>query len=200
MSYNSDLQRNNDELRAILQMINELPEAVTNRWNLLQRTEFRGERADATFYFSPENASHRMYLSESVWVNGGMRQNDNVYYYQKDMTNKFCSLSNITENSFTLTSGSGATELTVAFPFHLSAGETITVTHTRDGHNRSGYQIFNTDGTLRSYTRKDLTNSPGAVDVTEFTAPDECWFFWLCGRYDKSTSVTISNIVVTIEG
>ena len=173
-----------------------------NKWNLLERTEFRGIREQATFYFNPATAHHRMQLSEDVWVNGGRRYQSNISYYSNHNGGNaayMSSLSNITENGFTLTSGSAATDLVVAFPFHLKAGETITITHTRSGHNRSGYQIFNVDGTCRSYTKKDLTNSPGAGDTTTFTAPDECWFFWLCGRYDKSTSVTISNIVVTIE-
>lgn len=174
-----------------------------NKWNLLKRTEFRGDRAGATFYFDPTKSSHTMPLDENIYCNGGRHYNGNGYYYSSGASsnvNNFCTLSNITENSFTLTSGSGTTELFVAFPFHLKAGETIIVTHTRNGHNRSGYQIFNIDGTFRSYVKKDLANSPGAVDTIEFTATDECWFFWLCGRYDAGTSVTISDIRVTITG
>ena len=180
---------------------NVLWEAVTaeNLWNLLERTEYRGNRADATFYFNPSNANHRMYLSEDVYVNGGAHLSNGAYYSSaiSSNTNNFCTLSNITENSFTLTSGKAA-DVFVAFPYHLNAGETIKITHTRSGHNRSGYQIFNTDGTMKSYVRENLSNSPGAVDVTEFTATEECWFFWMCGRYDTNTSVTISNIMVTI--
>ena len=178
---------------------NVLWEAVTveNKWNLLERTEFRGEATDRTYYFHKNNTGTTMPLDENLYWNGGIHIDDGAYFASHN-TKRFCTLSNITENSFTLTSGSGGTENFVAFPFHLNAGETITVTHTRDGHNRSGYQIFNTDGTLRSCVRENLSNSPGAVDVTEFTATDECWFAWICGRYDASTSVTISNIVVTI--
>lgn len=169
------------------------------RWDLLNRTEFRGERADATYYFNADNANHRMYLSEDVWVNGGRHILDGVYNASHTGSGNFCTLSNITENSFTLTTGAGGgTERFAAFPFHLNAGETITVTHTRSAHNRSGYQIFNTDGTLRSYVRKNLSNSPGAVDTITFTAPDECWFFWIHGRQDAGTSVTISEISVII--
>ena len=102
---------------------NVLWEAITveNKWNLLERTEFRGQRADATFYFNPTNSAHKMNLSEDIWINGGMRYSSNVYYYSNyngGNNNRFSTLSNITENSFTLTSGSGSTELTVAFPFH----------------------------------------------------------------------------------
>ena len=197
MSYNSELQYNNDELRAILGMVNELLK-FKNKWNLLERTEFRGEKADTTFYFHKDDVGSTMPLDENLYWNGGIRIDDGAYY-ASHVTTRFCTLSNITENSFTLTSGSEGTDHFVAFPFHLNAGETITVIHTRDGFNRSGYQIFNTDGTLRNCIRKDLTNSPGMVDVTEFTATDECWFAWICGRYDAGTSVTISNIVVTIE-
>jgi hypothetical protein len=182
---------------------NVLWEVVTttaeNLWNLLERTEFRGERADATYYFNHANANHRMYLSEEVYVNGGNHAGDGSYYSNSVSTNakNFCTLSNITENGFTITTGNSA-EGFVAFPFHLNAGETIKVTHTRSGHNRSGYQIFNPDGTRKDYVRENLSNSPGAVHSTEYTATTECWFFWLCGRMDANTSVTVSNIQVTI--
>lgn len=172
-----------------------------NYWNLLERTEFRGEKADATFYFAPITNGQIMKLGEDIWINGCIRYQNNFYYYSNynnEYPGRFSTLSNITENSFTLTSGPSATELGVAFPFHLYAGETISITHTRNAHNRTGYQIFNMDGTYNSYVFKNLSNSPGAVDTTTFTATDECWFFWICGRQDAGTSVTISDIVVNI--
>ena len=168
-----------------------------NKWNLLNRSEFRGTR-DGTYYFNSTNTNHRMELSENYWVNGGRHVTNGVYFSSTANAANFCTLSNITENSFTITSGTGATDLFVAFPFHLNAGETITIIHTRSGHNRSGYQIFNTDGTLSSYVRNNLANTPGAINTDAYTAENECWYFWLCGRYDAGTSVTISNINVTI--
>lgn len=196
MSYNSELQNNNNELRAILGMVNELLK-FKNKWNLLDRIEYVGQIEDATYYFNAEDSSAVMPLSESVWLNGGIHFN-NGSYYNRDITIRQCTLSNITENSFTLTACSGGTDSFVSFPFHLNAGETIKITHTSDGTNRSGYQIFNVNGTIRDYVTKFSSNSPG-IDVTEYTATDECWFAWICGRYDAGTSMTISNIVVTIE-
>lgn len=174
-----------------------------NRWNLLERTEFIGETDGATYYFDPtgqyQSKITTMPLSEEIYWNAGRHINSGVYYSKAsaDKGNK-CTLSDITEDSFTITSGK-ITELYVAFPYHLNAGETITITHTRSSSNRSGYQIFNTDGTFRSYTRKNLANSAGAIDTTEFTATDECWFVWICGVYNSYASLSITDITVTIK-
>ena len=176
---------------------NVLWEFVTgeNKWNLLDRTEYAGDVADATYYFDATDPSAVMPLSESVWLNGGRHFNNGSYYNKRD-TARQCTLSNITENSFTITTGSAATELFVAFPFHLNAGETITITYRAIGGNRGGYQIFNADGTFNSYTKKIIQINTS--DTIEFTATDECWFAWLCGLYDPNASTTIADITVNI--
>lgn len=169
---------------------------LKNHWNLLERTEYRGLRENSGTYYFKSSPWTQMYLSEKVYVNGGRHIEGGVYYNANRYEQEFCKLSNITKNSFLLSIGD-VTELFVAFPFRLDAGETISITHTRDNGNRSGYQIFNTEGILQDYVRKNLSGA--GTDTITYKANVECWFFWLCGKADTNTSVTISDIVVNIE-
>lgn len=174
-------------------------EPDVNLWNLSSRTEFKCNREGYTFYYAAtgpyKTEGTTMPLDETLWWSGGRHLYDGCYYSYSSSSDVFGTLSNITENSFVLTSGN-ATDTFVAFPFHLNADETIKITFTRNSHVRGGYQIFNTDGTLRSYTFEGLAASSNASHTITCTASDECWFAWMVGYYDANSNVTISNIKV----
>lgn len=167
-------------------------EAVKRGWNLLERTQYKDNLPEGTYYFNGSTAGAVLPLSEDVYYNGGRNFNNGSFYR---LAANHCTLSNITENGFTITSGN-VTDLFIAFPYHLNAGETITIKHTQNNGTRIGYYVFNTDGTKRSFTIASVSGS-GAKTAT-FTAPDECWYLWACGVYNANTARTISNITVTI--
>ena len=137
-----------------------------------------------------------MPLDDTLYWNRGRHINNGLYYSDaSNMAGANCTLSNVTENSLSYKAGNN-TELFIAVPFHLDAGETFNLTYYASGTNRSGYQIFNTDGTFRSYK---LDNQSGAGNKTfTYTATDECWIAWMIGKYDASATLNLSNIVLTI--
>lgn len=171
---------------------------LVNRWNLKDRTEFVGTPADgmATMYFDASKTysqNTKMPVSEDIWYNSGRRIGNGVFY--STAGNNPCTLSNITDDGVTFKSGRD-TEMFVAIPFHLNAGETFNLSYYSNGTNRSGYQIFAPDGTFKSYA---LDNKSGAGNKTfTYTATEECWLAWQIGKYDANSSVTLSNIVLYI--
>lgn len=180
----------------------EKKEAAVNRWNLRERTEFIGDTSialgDATYYFDPTGAyvsNKIMPLSEDLYYNCGRRINNGVYLSINSSANFKSTLKDVDDTVLTFTSGN-STELFIAIPFHLNAGETFHITYYSNASNRSGYQIFNIDGTYRSYA---LDNQSGAGNKEfTYTAEDECWIAWQIGKYNEKASVTLSDIMLTI--
>lgn len=171
---------------------------LVNRWNLKDRTEFIGVPADgmATMYFdSMKNYTQntKMPMSETVWYNSGRRIGDGVFY--STVGNNPCTLSNITEDGLTFKSGRDS-DMFIAIPFHINSGETFSISYYTSGTNRSGYMIFAPDGTYKSQA---LDNKSGAGNKTfTYTATEECWLAWQIGKYDANSSVTLSDIILTI--
>ena len=182
-----------EELRALLESMNK-----KDRWHFHERSEFIGY-TDGTYYFDPTGTyspNPVMPLSEGLYWNGGRNINDGVYYSGSASQQYMCTLSNVTDNGLTLTTGNG-TDLFIAIPFHLKAGETFTAEYNTDTHDRGGYQIFNPDGTYREAVMEQTIGA--GEKVRTYTAEDECWYVWRQGLYDANASVTLSNIRVTIE-
>ena len=111
---------------------------LKNHWDLLKRTEYRGLRENSGTYYFKSSPWTQMYLSEKVYVNGGRHIEGGIYYNANRYEQEFCKLSNITKNSFKLSIGD-VTELFVAFPFHLQAGETISITTISCMCNRNSF-------------------------------------------------------------
>lgn len=171
---------------------------LVNRWNLKDRSEFIGVPADgmATMYFDASKSytqNTKMPVDEAIWYNSGRRIGNGVFY--STVGNNPCTLSNITEDGLTFKSGRDS-DMFAAIPFHMNSGETFSISYYASGTNRSGYMIFAPDGTFKSQA---LDNKSGAGNKTfTYTATEECWLAWQIGKYDANSSVTLSDIVLTI--
>ena len=125
-------------------------EARSKTWDLNTREERRlNGGANGTFYFNAAaNADFATWLptDDRCWINACRHINGAVVYNNNDNTDWVAStLSSVTASGCTLKTGS-QTELFIAIPYHLMAGETFSITYTKSASNRGGYILCDKHG------------------------------------------------------
>ena len=165
-------------------------------WDFSNR-EQRLLASESSYGFYANTSSNYRYLptDDTCWINKGRRLNPIVVNAENTSANSNSTVTNITSNGLTLTTGTD-TELFILIPYFLKKNQTFSITYTRSSANRGGYIWCDKHGL---YVSQQMINASGAGTTTwTYEAPTDGWLYWEIGKYDGNSSITLSNISVSI--